>query len=325
MRTRSSLLAAAAGLALTAAASAQFASGVQAGPLNSNGAAGAAVNGVYTFNYAGPAFIPGNFVLSGTLNSGGVGSWSSEARWRITAPSGETFNTSSALPGTANSTWTTPITITSAAVNVGGAFAGSTVNGNWTFRGFESFNDGGDTAVDANWTNFSWNLNAFVPLAPPTSTNLGTLAAGGMVMGQNPYVSNTVQWYRVTLPAAIPAGELFSVSTFGNTLAGGQFGNEDTQIAVFNSLGNLIGSNDDFGGSLASYYSTTAGVAAGDYYIAASAFSLASGSGFSATANDSVPAGGVITGDIKITIIPAPGAAALLGLGGLLAARRRRN
>ena len=141
-----------------------------------------------------------------------------------------------------------------------------------------------------------------------------------MLMGQNAYVGNTVQWYKITLGAAIPAGDLFRVHTYGNTLTGGQFGNEDTEIALFNSLGNVIASNDDLNGNLWSDIRVTTGLAAGDYYVAAAAYNLAFGAGFSATAGDA----GSPTGNIKLTVIPAPGSLALLGLGGLMAARRRR-
>ncbi len=313
------LLAAGAAMSAASTAMAGFSTGVQAGPLNSNGPAGDALNGVYTFNYAGPAFLPGNFRFSGDLTSAGIGSYSSEARWRVIAPSGETFTMSTGLPGSV-STFTTQ-NFSNVTVNTAGALSGVANSvGTWTFRAFESYNDGA-AAVDATWSNFSFDFDDYTPPTPPTAFNLGNLAPGGMVMGQNAYVANTVQWYKVTLGAAIPAGELFRVHTAGNTLTGGLVPG-DTEIALFNSSGAVIASNDDFSypSDPWSNIEITTGMAAGDYYIAASAYNLNFSSGFTASAADS----GTVTGDIKITVIPAPGSLALLGLGGLLGLRRRR-
>lgn len=323
---KKSALILAAGLALSAASAAMagFSTGVQAGPLDSEGSAGAAANGVFVYNHAGPAFSPGNFRFSGLLTSNVSGTFSSEARWRVIAPSGETFTMTSGLPGSTAASFTTQ-TFTNVTVNTGGALL-SVANsvGNWTFRAFESANDGG-TTVDARWSNFSFDFDDFVFPTPPSSAqNLGILGPGGMLMAQNPYTTNTVQWYKFTLSTAIPAGDLFRVHTIGNTLVGGQFGAEDTEIALFNALGNVIGNNDDSGSFRWSNIQQTTGLAAGDYYVAASAYNLAVGAGFSASVVDAVPSGGVVTGDIKITVIPAPGSLALLGLGGLVAARRRR-
>lgn len=314
-------LAVAALLAAAGTASAGFSTGVQAGPLDSNGAAGNALNGVYTFNYAGPAFLPGNFRFSGTLTDNGVGTWSSEARWRVIAPSGETFTMGSGLTGSTNST-PGPFVANNLTVNTGGALAGVANSvGTWTFRAFESANDGGNT-VDAFWSNFSFDFDDFTPPTPPAGAqDLGTLNPGGMLMGQNAYTSNTVQWYKFTLATAIPAGEVFTAHTFGNTLTGGQFGDFDTEIAVFNSLGAVLFNNDDTGSDRWSTVQSGAGLAAGDYYVAASAYNLTVGAGFTATVVDS---GGPVTGDIKLTILPSPSALAVLGLGGLVATRRRR-
>jgi hypothetical protein len=324
MKKFATLLAAGMAMSVAGTAMAGFSTGVQAGPLGTNGSAGAATNGVYTFNYAGPSFFPGNFRFSGTLTDNAVGTWSSEARWRVVAPSGETFTMSSGLTGSSNTT-PAPFVASNVTVNTGGAL--STVAnsvGTWTFRAFESADDGG-TTVDGFWSNFSFDFDDFAAPTPPAgATNLGSLPAGGMLMGQNAYVSNTVQWYKITLGAAIPSGDLFRVHTYGNTLTGGQFGNEDTEIALFNSLGNVIASNDDLNGNLWSDIQITTGLAAGDYYVAAAAYNLSFGAGFTATAADAVLAGSALSGNIKLTVIPAPGSIALLGLGGLMMGRRRR-
>ena len=75
------------------------------------------------------------------------------------------------------------------------------------------------------------------------------------------------------------------------------------------------------GGLLWSDIQNSAGLAAGDYWIAASAYNLSVGPGWTASAADA----GSPVGDLKITITPAPSSVGLLGLGGLVAMRRRRT
>ena len=135
----------AAGLAMSAASTAMagFGTGVQAGPLDTNGSAGGATNGVFTYNHVGAAFFPGNFRFSGTLTDNGVGTWSSEARWRVIAPSGETFTMGSGLTGSANTT-PAPFVANNVTVNTGSALTNVANSvGTWTFRAFESADDGG--------------------------------------------------------------------------------------------------------------------------------------------------------------------------------------
>ncbi len=260
--------------------------------------------------------------------------WSNEGRATLSSTGGSGTGTSPTFGG-GNTNWTSGVTIVTGGASNANDVAGIRFNLNFTsplnFNGSQSifwnyrqaFGNAAGQQVD--WNNVSVTFISFVPPTPPAGAiNLGTLAPGGMLMAQTPYVSNTVQWYKFTLGTAIPAGDQFLAHTFGNTLSGGQFGTEDTEIALFNSAGNVLGNNDDTGSFRWSTLSSTAGLAAGDYYIAASAYNLAVGPSFSASVVDAVAVGGAVTGDIKLTIIPAPATAGLLGLGGLLAARRRR-
>lgn len=261
------------------------------------------------------AGVPANNYVSATVTAtwalGSGDPWSSEAQLGFNG--GTKFGASS---GAANNDLTTLLTWTNFPLGLG---YNPSVSAPLTIDLRQTYGGNGSTGL---WSNVTVTLNVFVPPTPPAGAiDLGTLAPGGMLMAQNAYVANTVQWYKFNVGTAIPATEQFRAFTAGNTLTGG-FGPGDTEMALFDVTGNPILANDDFDFGNDQLWSNIAqnGLAAGDYWIAVSAFNLTVGSNFSATAADS----GTPTGDIKLTILPAPGSAALLGLGGLLATRRRR-
>ena len=274
------------------------------------------------------AGVYGSYTVLVDWTGGGINDqWSSEARVFFSSTAGTGSGTSPTVSGISHSS--------SAQQASNGANTGNNVTNLSFSSAFGTNYNGGDplfldfrqtfSGANANWANVRITLNTYVPPTPPAGAiDLGNLSVGGMLMANTPYVSNTVQWYKVNVPIAIPGGDLFRANTFGNTLIGGQFGAGDTEIALYNSAGTVIGNNDDAFGTLSSDIQVN-GLAAGIYYIAASAYNLNPSNGFVATATDAVPTGGVITGNIKLTITPAPGAVALLGLGGLVAGRRRRN
>lgn len=174
----------------------------------------------------------------------------------------------------------------------------------WNYRFFNSVDDAPAGQADAELTGASLEFNPFV--AAPSCINLGTLASG-----------------------------TFNVNTEGTT------GIADTEIALFRSDGFLIGQDDDGGtGALSSF--NAGSLADGTYYIAVGAFNSTFGNGFSATsASTSTGAytvnatNGTSTLTASGTLaaqgiawycftVPTPGSLALLGLGGMVAARRRR-
>lgn len=293
---------------------------------------------------------------SGTNNNN---AWSSEARFNFASAVATGGTTTATVPG-----GTTAYT----ALNSSTAPTGSGGNGNnvnnigWSGSFSSVYNAAnplafnfrqafaGFSTQDVTWSNVRIKLVSFVPPTPPANAiDLGTVGGNNTIaMGVATYTANQVNWFKFTLTQSIPAadvGKWLSVDTYGNTLTGGDFGDNDTEIALYDSNGILVGNNDDhaFGGSqtesLLTYGdlassdfvgATGTGVdngalAAGVYYIAASPFNLNAGAGFAATVTPSIEAGQTLAGDIKVTVkIPAPGAFALLGLGGLVAARRRR-
>lgn len=130
------------------------------GPVNSDHAAGVAGNGIFTYAYGGPAFIPGQLTFSGLLTSGGVGSYLTEARWKITNPAGQSGLFQPIASGT---TWTGQYTVNP--VNAGGLqsiFTGNNV-GTWTFEAYESYDD---TGVDAWWNSVNFSFADYVAPQP---------------------------------------------------------------------------------------------------------------------------------------------------------------
>lgn len=118
----------------------------------------------------------------------------------------------------------------------------------------------------------------------------------------------------------------------------------DTEIGVFDSAGNVLGSNDDhnliFGLQSLLSYGTGSGMAydggnsaggdgamlgAGTYYVAFGGFDTTFSSNFGASSTyfdfDDAP----MTLSIFTNNVPTPGAVSLLAIGGLAASRRRRS
>lgn len=172
-----------------------------------------------------------------------------------------------------------------------------------------------------------------------TAIDLGTLGYGGMIMATGQSDAGTVngKWFKLNLAAAVGAGDLHTYLDLHTN--GSSF---DTEFGIFDSLGNHIANDDDDGQSLRSLltFGTGSGLmlgdlsdagagiangrdgamlAAGDYYIFLGGFDTA----FAATNFGVTP--GSSAGSYKLTIIPAPASAALMGLGGLFVARRRRT
>ena len=275
----------AAGLALTASASAQtlqFSAGA-AGPFNSAGAVGDVDNGSFTYNYAGAAFTVGDVIFTGNITDGGVGTWQSEASVAITNPGGVVGSVALG----SGQTFAGTVAIGPNTISGGSALWGNDVVGNWNFEFFESFDD-------------------------PTSTESGPLNAA------------EVTWYSFDVSGGAGA-QPWSIDTFGSTNTGGSFADDDTEIGLFDSAGNLIASNDDadFGaGILTSILddSTVGALADGTYYVAVGSFNTVYGPGFDATSTSTATG----TNVVNFNFVPAPASAALLGLGGLAAIRRRR-
>ncbi|MBC7805310.1 MAG: PEP-CTERM sorting domain-containing protein [Akkermansiaceae bacterium] len=151
------------------------------------------------------------------------------------------------------------------------------------------------------------------PPPPPTPISVAGSATGTLAAGE-------IDWYSFVNP-----GGILTIDTLGSTL--GTTPNEnDTEIAVYDAAGNLLGENDDIDFDADNFLSALTGtLITGDtYYIAVGAFDSVFDNQFIATSTSA------ITGTYQlniVTTVPEPGTVVLLGMGfcaiGCLAARRK--
>ncbi|MEO1534099.1 MAG: hypothetical protein AAFS11_00870 [Planctomycetota bacterium] len=174
---------------------------------------------------------------------------------------------------------------------------------------------------DASWNNVDITLGFDTISAPPINADLGTNPNS---MTTAPIGAGEVQWFEFDLTGGA-GSQPWELSLAGSTNTGGSFGDNDTEIGLYDASGNLIATNDDedFGaGILTSVLndSTVGALADGTYFVAVGNFNTVFGPAFDVTSDSTA------VGETKLTasFIPAPASAALLGLGGLAAARRRR-
>ncbi len=180
---------------------------------------------------------------------------------------------------------------------------------------------------------------AVAGLAGLASAQPGSFTDLGVITGDTSFdlqiAPNEVAWYRL---------EIGTVPYFDATTSGGNT-NIDTEMGLYDALGMLVANDDDNGVGLQSTltFGTGSGLLLGDGFnlggdgiadgengpLGAGVYWLALGE-FNVTFNpdswdvisDGTDTGGTIT--LSIYTVPAPASAALLGLGGLVATRRRR-
>jgi hypothetical protein len=283
-------LIAAAVAATAGVANAQF---VVTGPatVDSFAAQGNANNGTFSAVYGGPNTLFSSVSFVGTLtNPEATGTFSSEARWRITNGLGGGAN----FQFQGGTTFTDPIAVNATRGSLVWANTGDTFG----FEAFESFTDSA-TVTDARWENPEFTFDN-----TPTIVNLGLV------------------------------GPDFSVDT-ATTPSG-----FDTMLALYTATGTLLAVNDDFAGLGLLSRIENSGLADGEYYIVLGRFNSSFGDGiatglststatsdFVLNIDDQIAFQGQHTGSELLVFsvtVPAPGSLALLGLGGLVAARRRR-
>lgn len=310
--------------------------------VNSNGPVGNAVNELRSFSFTNSFTLSGAITVTGNLRRDHTGTFSSEARIRVTSP-GAVSN--DLQPFTANLFTSSNTIVAANRTQTFATFNGlASQPGTWGLRFFESFDDGGTSANDAVWDTVSLAFGA--PLPPvdgdraSTAIDLGNLDGRPMTMVTGTLPATTNQfWFKFTHSGMgfAQANSFFDI--FTSLVPSGGF---DTEIGVYDSLGNLIGTDDDdavglhslltfgtgSGQMLGDAGDPGAGIgngrdgngigAAGTYFICVSGFNAI----FNATNFNVVS--GAATGNYKLNIIPAPGSLALLGVAGLIAGRRRR-
>jgi hypothetical protein len=266
--------------------------------------------------------------VTGSLTQGIAGNWANEARVRLTPGAGNAFtgfNLGAANP-TQVFTGTLPIGPIVLPVTSFTLAAGD-VNFQW----YESFDDG--AGADATWdtvtydfgSNAVFNGNFALGSLPNTATpvtHAGSHVAGGL------------DFFTFSIADAVAhGGGYLNIATS----AGATGSMSDTELALYDSLGNLVWTDDDSGPGFFSEMSfgSSDPLAAPDLVAGSSGANLAAGSYtlvtggydtvFAATlAGTHTPGTNAGNYNLALTYVPAPGALALLGLGGLVATRRRR-
>jgi hypothetical protein len=251
---------------------------------NSNGPAGNAGNTVTPATYGGVSSIYSRYDLTGRLTEVNTGTYANEAIWRIR---NTTKGSQFDFQGSTTGNFTGTINI-----NAGSSGLFWIDNGdNYTFESYESFDDAG---LDATWTNTTHNFSGAV-----TATSLGNFASGSA----------------------------FDFDTFTSGF--------DTELALYTASGIRVADNDDTGGLQSRI---NAGVLAdGQYLIIVggydsawanyAALAGAAAGNFNLNLNGTTVASGALAARsfaVFSFTVPTPGSLALLGLGGLVAARRRR-
>jgi hypothetical protein len=217
----------------------------------SNGLLNSPANTVVTHPFAG-GYALGRIDLSGSLTSAHASTWRSDSRIVITAPGGQSVTVQ---PFAAGGTFS--ILPFNASVYL---VPGTDPAGTWAFRFYETFDDGGNAAVDARW-NFTLTLTDDQP-APPASTDLGTLTAAGAARPADALAAGQVRWYRFTLPAPIVAPlRYFDLDTFGSAVTG--LYPNDTVLGLYDASGMLVATDNDSGDGFTAAMSFGAGTRPG--------------------------------------------------------------
>lgn len=264
--------------------------------------------------------------VTGTLNKIISGTYASEARVRMSAGAGNAF-TAFNLQATTTGSYTGPLSIGPAQFSVTPfTLAAGDVNFEW----FESYDDG--AGADSNWGDVSYEFGNGSTTIVNGGTAFGTIAHSAPTTHyEGSHVSGGLDFFTFDF-AGVSGGYDYLNIRLGAGLAGTM----DTEVALYDAGGNLVWTDDDGGAGLFSQLSFGSGdpLSAPDLAAGASGLSLAAGSytivtgGYNTNFTPlmaNIVAGTAAGGySMDITYAPAPGALALLGLGGLVAGRRRR-
>lgn len=256
-----------------------------AGPLNSDGPVGNAGNSTFS-GVATSTMLAGSMRIQGDLNDGAVGSFLSEARWRVT---NDTLAVTGLFQPATGNTWSG-----TQAIDVSfGVLAWINAGDSYTFETYESFNDAG---VDANWT------NSTVSFAASSVTAVGSYAPGAFTFdteGSDAFDSEIAVYSS--------AGVLLGTDDDGGT---GNLSLLSLTLGVGSYYVVSGGFNSGFANYIAGAGTATAnvlntninGVSVGSSALAARQFHVYS-----------------------FNVVPEPGSMLALGLGALMMMRRKKS
>lgn len=196
-----------------------------------------------------------------------------------------------------------------------GAFGGGDPAGMWTFDFRESFLDAAAGGTDAEWTNIDLTFNEFIPPTPPNAVDLGDYDGTNKFQGN--LTAGEVDWYSFN----VTAEDRIQASTSKTLTIPFETRLDDSEIGLYNSLGQLISTNDDIAFPANPYSQVTEILAPGTYYIAIGEFNTVFGPDFGAVTTSTTGLGG---GEYFLNLVPEPSTALLLSLGVVGLIRRRR-
>ncbi|WP_296325318.1 T9SS type A sorting domain-containing protein [Winogradskyella sp.] len=119
-----------------------------------------------------------------------------------------------------------------------------------------------------------WSFTT-APVPPPATIAVIDITGCGQTgSASQPYVIPEITWVQINFAGGCD----LTIDTLTSTVG-------DSEIGLYDSDGNLIGSNDDFGGGLLSSLTVT-NLPAGTYYAAAGTFNVTFGQPFNPTSDD---------------------------------------
>jgi hypothetical protein len=250
----------------------------------------------------------------GTLTEVNTGTFASEARVRFSPLNNNTFapfNVQATTVGGYVGSLAIDNTINVPSFNL----VPDSVGIEW----FESFQDGAAGLAESVWDTVTYE---FLQSAGPTVITNGNFALGAIstvAAHSGSHVSGGLDFFTFSIGAVANPGDSLSIS-----MTAGLTGTSmtDTEIALYDGAGNLVASNDDAIGLFSALsFDDLSPLAAGNYTLVTGGYNTV----FPATLDGTfVPGTNAGTYELAIAYVPTPGALALLGMGGLIANRRRR-
>lgn len=293
---------------------------------NSIDAQGDVDNNVDSWIAAGGGSVNGIRVTA-SLTEVNTATFASEARVRISPGAGNTFtafNFQATTVGGFTGTLAigpTFLPVTPFTLNAGGV----------GFEWFESFQDGTAGLPESRWDSVTYEFGTGSTTITNGGINLGALPDNGTPVNYSgSHVSGGLDFFPFSIGGVAGGLDYLNISTS----AGAAPSMTDTEIAIYDSLGNLVVANDDNDVDFFSELSIGAAdpLAAPNYTAGFDGLTLPAGSytlvtgGFNTTFSPTI--GGIVPGtnagtyNLSLSYVPEPASLVLLALGGLLIRRR---